>query len=157
MSGILTQLATLLLRALPPAVLLAVVWIGYDLIVHGKPVSVLSERRQRREGAMEKAHADIRAAEARSAEFEQQIRDGKLAVYKAQELRRRQQLEARTAALAEARKAADARVQSARESLQAESTRVKARLQPDIDSIVKQIIRVVLKLSPTHDSMVTRG
>ena len=73
------------------------------------------------------------------------IRDIKLAIYKTQELRRRQQLEAHTAELAEARKAADARVQSGREALQAEVARAKAGLQPNVNSLVNQIIRTVLK------------
>lgn len=145
MSELLSQLGHLLLNAIPTGVLLSVVWCGYRFIVHGKLVAVLSERRERTEGAAEKARADISAAEARSAEYEQRIRDIKLAIYKTQELRRRQQLESRTAELAEARKAADARVQSGREALQAEVARAKAGLQPSVNSLVNQIIRTVLK------------
>jgi hypothetical protein len=47
--------------------------------------------------------------------------------------------------LAEARKVADARVQSGREALQAEVVRAKAGLQPNVNSLVNQIIRTVLK------------
>lgn len=145
MSELLSQLGHLLLNAFPTVVLLSVVWCGYRWIVHGKLVAVLSERRERTEGAAEKARADISVAEARSAEYEQRIRDIKLAIYKTKELRRRQQLEAHTAELAEARKAADARVQSGREALQAEVDRAKAALQPNVNSLVNQIIRTVLK------------
>lgn len=73
------------------------VWCGYRLIVHGKLIAVLSERRERTEGAAETARADISAAETRSSEYEQRIRDIKLAIYKTKDLRRRQQLEAHTA------------------------------------------------------------
>jgi F-type H+-transporting ATPase subunit b len=148
MSELMSQLGHLLLNAIPTGVLLSVVWCGYRLIVHGKLIAVLSERRERTEGAAEKARADISAAEARSAEYEQRIRDIKLAIYKTKELRRRQQLEAHTAELAEARKAADARVQSGREALQAEVARAKAGLQPNVNSLVNQIIRTVLKSAP---------
>ena len=121
------------------------VWCSYRLIVHGKLIAVLSERRERTEGAAEKARADISAAEARSAEYEQRIRDIKLAIYKTKELRRHQQLEAHTAEMAEARKAAGARVQSGREALQAEVARAKTELQLNVNSLVNQIIRTVLK------------
>ena len=145
MSELLSQLGHLLLNAFPTGVLLSVVWCGYRLIVHGKLIAVLSERRDRTEGAAEKARADISTAEARSAEYEQRIRDIKIAIYKTKELRRRQQLEAQTAELAEARKVADARVQSGREALQAEVAQAKAGLQPNVNSLVNQIIQTVLK------------
>jgi F-type H+-transporting ATPase subunit b len=155
MSELLSQLGHLLLNAIPTGVLLSVVWCGYRLIVHGKLIAVLAERRERTEGAAEKARADISAAEARSAEYEQRIRDIKLAIYKTKELRRRQQLEAHTAELAEARKAADARVQSGREALQGEVARAKTELQPNVNSLVDQIIRMVLK-SASESTVVGR-
>jgi F-type H+-transporting ATPase subunit b len=155
MSELLSQLGHLLLNAVPTGVLLSVVWCGYRLIVHGKLVAVLSERRERTEGAVEKARRDISAAEARTAEYEQRIRDVKLAIYKAQELRRRQQLEARAAELAEARKAAEARVQSAREALQDEAAKAKAGLQSNVNLLVNQIIRTVLK-SPSESTVAGR-
>lgn len=145
MSGLLTQLDTLLLRAIPTIVLFALVWLGYRLIVHGKLVRVLSERRDRTEGAAERARADISAAEARTAEYEQKIRDAKLVAYKAQELRRRQQLEANASALAEARKEADARVRSAHESLESDFAQAKTKLQAEVVTLVNQIKRAVLK------------
>ena len=157
MSELFSQLWGLFLQAIPTGVLLAAVWCGYRLIVHGKLVAVLSERRERTEGATEKARADISAAEARSAEYEQRIREAKLAVYKAQESRRRQLLEARAAAMAEARKAADARVLSARDALKADVAQAKAGLQSGVDSLVDQIMRTVLKPTPAPELTVARG
>src|SRR5215469_5842056 len=95
MNTLLSQLSNLFLGAVPTVVLFVVVWVAYRVIVHGKLVGVLSERRERTAGALEKAHAATAASEARTAEYEQQIRDAKLTIYKAQELRRRSLLDTR--------------------------------------------------------------
>jgi F-type H+-transporting ATPase subunit b len=123
------------------------------VIVHGKLLGVLSERRERTEGAVEQARAAISAAEARSAEYEQQIRDATLAIYKGQELRRRKQLEARVAQLAEARKTAGVHVQSGRQAIDAEVVRAKQGLETQVHSLVNEIVRAVLK--PATESTVT--
>jgi len=153
MNDLLSQLGNLFLGAIPTGVLLALVWLGYRVIVHGKLLGVLSERRERTEGAVEKARAAISAAEARSAEYEKQIRDAELAIYKAQELRRRKQLEASAAQLAEARKAAGVHVQSGRQAIDAEIVRAKAGLETRVHSLVNEIVRAVLK--PATESTVT--
>ena len=51
---------------------------------------------------------------ARSAEYERRIREAKAAMYAAQEVRRRKELEARVTAITEARKAALARARRVR-------------------------------------------
>ncbi len=153
MNDLLSQLGNPSVGAIPTSVLFGLVWLGYRLIVQGKLTGVLSERRVRTEGAVEKAREAISAAEARSAEYEQRIRDAKLAIYKAQELRRREQLEARVAQLAEARQAAEVHVQSGRRAIDAEVRRAKAGLEMHVNALVNQIVRAVLK--PTTDSAVT--
>lgn len=153
MNDLLGQLGNLFLGAIPTGVLLGLVWLGYRVIVHGKLVGVLSERRERTEGAVEKARAAMAAVEARSTEYEQRIQDTKLAIYKAQELRRRKLLEARVAQLAEARKAAGTHVQSGRQAIDADVKRAKAGLETQVNSLVSQIVRAVLK--PATESTVT--
>ena len=119
------------------------VWLSVDCAREVDRSFIGAPRTHRRRRG--KARADISAAEARSAEYEQRIRDIKIAIYKTKELRRRQQLEAHTAEVAEARKVADARVQSGREALQAEVAQAEAGLQPNVNSLVNQIIQTVLK------------
>ncbi len=148
MSDLLTQLGGLLLSAIPTAVLMAVVWIEYRLLVHGKLLSILAERRARTEGAMEKAREDISAAEARSGECEQRIREARLAICKAQDLRRKQQLEAHAAVVAEAQKAAKERVQSAHDALNTDVAQAKVTLHAEVDSIANQIVRTILQTAP---------
>lgn len=153
MGDILSQLAGLLLRAIPTVFLFALVWFAYRTILDGKLTEVLSERRERTEGAMEKARADIATADARSAEYERRIREAKAAMYREQEARRRKQLEARVAAVTEARKAAQVRAESAAEELNDELTRAKAQLQAEVDPFVDQIIAKILKRVPVTESI----
>ena len=79
---------------------------------------VLAERRSRTEGAIEKARADIAQAEARTAEYEQRLREARMKLFKSQEARRQVALQARAAAVAEARTKAQAQVDQAREGIE---------------------------------------
>ncbi len=157
MNEILDQIAGLFLRAIPTGIIFVLTWAAYQGLVHGKLVSVLAERRARTEGAMEKARADVAAAEARTADYEQRIRDARLSLYKAQEARRRQQLEARAAAIAEARAAADARVRATKEAIEADVVTAKSRLQAEAEELASEIIRTILKPARAAEYPVAGG
>jgi len=145
MEEILRQLGELLLAAIPTVVVFLFLFFAYKLIVHRPLVAVLNERRARTEGAVEKANADIAAAEARTAEYEQRLRDARLSIFKKQEARRQQLLETRASAAAEARTAAEARVKAARASLKQDVEQAKVTLQADSETLARQIIQTVLK------------
>jgi len=145
MDAILRQLGELLLAAIPTVVVFVILFFAYKLIVHKRLVAVLDERRARTEGAVEKASADIAAAEARTAEYEQRLRDARLSIFRKQEARRQQSLRARAAAVAEARAAAEARVKAERTSLGQEVEHAKRTLQGESEALANQIIRTVLK------------
>ena len=149
MDEVLNQVGGLFLRAIPTMVIFSLLWWAYRVLVHNRLVAVLAERRERTEGAMEKARADIAAAEASTHDYEQRIRDAKLGVYKAQEARRRQHLEARTAMLAEARRMAEERVQAARKAIERDVAQAKVGLQAETDALASEIIRTVLKPAAT--------
>jgi len=145
MDEILRQLGELLLAAIPTVVVFLILFFAYKLIVHKPLVAVLDERRARTQGAVEKANADIAAAEARTAEYEQRLRDARLSIFKKLEARRQQWLQARTAAVAEARAAAETRVKAARASLEQDVEQAKVTLQAEGETLANQIIRTVLK------------
>ena len=145
MDEILRQLVELLLAAIPTVVVFVILFFAYKLIVHKPLVAVLDERRARTQGAVEKANADIAAAEARTAEYEQRLRDARLSIFKKLEARRQQWLQARAAAVAEARAAAETRVKAARTSLEQDVEQAKVTLQTESESLASQIIRTVLK------------
>ena len=77
MGQTLHQLGELLLGAVPTVVLLTLLYALYASIVHKPLRRVLEERRSKTEGAVEKSRADIAAAEARTAEYEQRLREAR--------------------------------------------------------------------------------
>src|ERR1035441_4400379 len=94
MDDTLQQLGELLLGAVPTVILLALLYALYTTIVHKPLQRVLAERRSKTEGAVEQSRADIAAAEARTAEYEQKLREARAAVFRAQEARRQAGLQA---------------------------------------------------------------
>jgi F-type H+-transporting ATPase subunit b len=145
MEEILRQLGELLLAAIPTVVVFVMLFFAYKLIVHKPLVAVLEERRARTQGAVEKANADIAAAEARTAEYEQRLREARISIFRRLEAQRQQWLQTRTEAVTEARAAADARVKAARASLDQDVQQAKVTLQAESDTLAGQIIRTVLK------------
>ncbi len=145
MEETLRQLGGLLLGSIPTIILFVLVYTGYRFLVHNPLERVLEERHNRTTGAMERARADISAAEAKAAEYEQRLREARVAVFKAQEARRQQALAARAAALAEARQAAELQIRAAKASLQQDVVAAKAGLQADVERLANQIVRTILK------------
>jgi len=157
MDEILRQLGDLLLAAIPTVVVFVILFFAYRLIVHRRLVAVLDERRERTEGAVEKANADIAAAEARTAEYEQRLREARLSIFKKQEARRQQSLQMRAAAAADARVAANARVKAARTSLEQDVKNAKVSLEGESEALAAEIIRTVLKPAMAAESSVVSG
>ena len=157
MEEILRQLGELLLAGIPTVVLFLLLFITYRVLVHNPLVHVLNERRARTEGAVQKANADVGAAEARTTEYEQRLREARLSIFKKQEARRQQLLQARRIAVAEARAAADERVKSARVALAQDAERAKASLQAESENLATQIIQTILKPALATESPVAGG
>jgi len=157
MDEILRQLGGYLLGAIPTIVLLLMVVAAYRALVHRPLARVLAERHSRTEGAMERARADIAAAEAKAADYEQRLREARTALFKAQEARRKQALEARTAALAEARAHAHKQVAEAREAMEKDKVSAQDRLQLEAGRLADEIIRAILRPATAAQNPVAGG
>lgn len=144
MDQTLIQLRGLLLGAVPTVIFLLVVYWLYAVIVHKPLVKVLADRRAKTEGAVEKARADVAAAEARTAEYEQRMREARTAVFKAQEARRQQAMQVRTAAVAEARAKAQKQIEQARVAIEKEKSDAQAALRAEAGKLATEMIRTVL-------------
>ena len=144
MDQTLRQLGELLLGAVPTVILLALLYALYTVVVHKPLGRVLAERRARTEGAVEKSRADIAAAEARTAEYEQKLREARAAVFRAQEARRQAALQARAHAVSEARSKAQAQVQAAKTAIDADRHSAQATLENEAAALAQQIVRRVL-------------
>jgi F-type H+-transporting ATPase subunit b len=145
MDETLRQLGELLLGSIPTIILLLVVFSAYTVIVH-KPLSkVLAERRAKTEGAVEKANADMAAAEARTSEYERRLREARAAVFKSQEARRHAVLEARAAAVAAAHTKAQEQIEKARAAIEHDKTTAQEILQHESARLAAEIVRAVLR------------
>src|ERR1700760_766019 len=145
MDTTLKQVGELLLDAVPTIVLLLVLYAIYQNLVRKPLERVLKERRDRTEGAALKARSDVAAAEARTQEYEQKLREAKVAVFKAQEARRQQAQQMRAQALAEARTKAQEQIRQARLAVEKDMEDARAGLQADAARLSTEIIRTILK------------
>jgi F-type H+-transporting ATPase subunit b len=145
MDDTLHQLGELLLGSVPTVILLALLYALYTRIVHKPLQRVLAERRSKTEGAVEKSRADIAAAEARTAEYEQKLREARAAVFRAQEARRQAALQARAKALNEARSRAHAQVQAAKQDIEHDRAVAEKSLPAEATALAQEIVRRVLR------------
>jgi F-type H+-transporting ATPase subunit b len=145
MDETLRQLGELLLGSVPTVILVALLYALYTIIVHGPLQRVLAERRSKTEGAVEKSRADIAAAEARTAEYEQKLREARAAVFRAQEARRQGVLQARANALNEARRKAQAQVQAAKTDIENDRAAAEKGLPANAAALAQEIVRRVLQ------------
>jgi len=141
----LQQLGELLLGAVPTVILLALLYALYTTLVHRPLRRVLDERRSKTEGAVEKSRADVAAAEARTAEYEQRLREARTTLFRAQEARRKAALDARTAAMNEVRVKAQAQVQAAKADIEKDREAAQAGLQPQVQMLAAEIMQRVLE------------
>jgi F-type H+-transporting ATPase subunit b len=145
MDQTLRQLGELLLGAVPTVIVLSLLSILYTFIVHRPLTAVLAERRNRTQGAMEKARADIAAAETRTAEYEQRLREARQKIFKDQETRRQQGSQARSQAIERARERAQQQVRIAQTALEEDKKEAMARLDADASRLAAEIVRTVLR------------
>ena len=145
MDETLRQLGELLLGAVPTVVLLALLYALYATIVHKPLGRVLAERRGKTEGAIEKSRADIAAAEARTSEYEDRLREARAAIFRTQEARRTAALDARHAAANQARERAQAEVQSAKAGIESDREAAQNALQGEAQALAEEIMRRVLE------------
>lgn len=139
------QIGELLLGSVPTIIFFLLLYGLYTVLVHKPLMRVLAERRARTQGAVEKARADIAMAERRTAEYEQKLRDARIAILKAQEARRAVATKARDAAIAQARTQAQAQVQQARAAIEQDKQAAQTTLDSEAGRLATEIIRIVLE------------
>jgi len=137
-------LGELLLAAVPTILLFLFLFVAYLKLVHQPLLKVLAERHAKTAGAVAKAQADVAAAEARTAEYEQKLREARMSVFKTMEARRKTLMEARAAAIGEAKTKAEAQVKAAKAEIEKEATTAKASLQGQVETLAQEVIRAVL-------------
>jgi len=145
MEQTLRQLGELLLGSVPTVILLWILYLLYVFLVHRPLAAVLAERQKRTQGAMEKARADIAAAEARTADYEQRLREARQKVFKNLEARGQQAAQRRSEAVNEARLRAQEQVKQARAALEQDKQEAMTKLQSEASRLASEIVRTVLR------------
>jgi F-type H+-transporting ATPase subunit b len=145
MDQTLQQLGELLLGAVPTVILLMLLYALYTVIVHKPLRRVLDERRSKTEGAVEKSRADIAAAEARTSEYEQRLREARAAIFRSQEASRQAAMQARANAVNDARRKAQGQVQAAKADIESDRAAAEQGLQAEAASLAREIVRRVLE------------
>jgi F-type H+-transporting ATPase subunit b len=145
MDETLRQIGELLLGSIPTIIFFVLLFGFYVVIVHKPLAKVLAQRRARTQGAIEKARADIATTEARTADYEKRLREARLALFKAQEARRARAAQARAEGVAEARKQAQARIEQARATIDADKKIAMSSLDAEVGRLAAEIIRTVLE------------
>lgn len=144
MDEILQQLGILFFGAVPTILLFLSLVLAYRFLVHGPLSRTLKERRERTLGAVEKAHAAIAAADAKSQEYEALLRAARMEILKAREVRMQEWIAQRDNALDAARGAAQERVKQARTALEAEETVARRQIESTTDQLATQILKAIL-------------
>lgn len=136
-------LGELLLNAVPTIIIFLLLFVAYLKLVHHPLLKVLAERHAKTAGAVAKAQADIAAAEARTADYEQKLREARAGVFKMMEGRRKQLMEARASAVAEAKARAQEQVKAAKAEIEKEAATAKSGLQAQAETLAQEVIRAV--------------
>jgi F-type H+-transporting ATPase subunit b len=145
MDETLRQLGGLLLGSVPTIILFLVAFFAYRFILHGALERVLEERRERTEGAMERARADIAAAEAKTAEYEERLRAARVSVFRAIESRRKEAVESKFKQLADVRAQADERIRQAKAAIAQDVANSKLGLQIEAERLATEIVNTILR------------
>lgn len=153
MDTTLQQAGQLLLDSIPTAVMLLLIYAIYQMLVRKPLERVLEKRRELTEGAVAKARADVASAESRTQEYEQKLREAKLAVFKAQEARRQQAQQLRAKALAEVRQLAQEEIRQARAGIEQDMAAARAGLQAEAQQLASDIMRTILKPTGTAPAL----
>jgi F-type H+-transporting ATPase subunit b len=145
MDVILHQLGELLLKAVPTFVI--VVLLNFYLkAMFFKPLErVLNQRYEQTEGARKLAEESLQRAAAKTAEYEAALRGARGEVYHAQEQLHKQLQEQHSRQIGEARRAAEAAVQRARQQIAADVEAAKTGLERDSELLANQIAETILR------------
>jgi F-type H+-transporting ATPase subunit b len=141
---LLRQVGNLILGSVPTMIIFLILVLSYRFVLYGPLVRVLAQRREMTAGAIEKAHAAIAAADAKSQEYEAKLRAARAEIFRNREQRIQQWNAERDEALASARLAAHERVTAARKAIEAEAESARRQIESTIDQLAGQILQAIL-------------
>jgi F-type H+-transporting ATPase subunit b len=144
MDDLLNQLGGLVLGSVPTMVFFTLLVIAYSLLVRRPLDRILAERRARTTGAVEQARASISAAEARTAEYEDRLRQARAEIFAAREKLLKQWNREREQALAEARTATAEKVKAGKAEIDQSVAIARRQIEGASAELSEQILRAVM-------------
>ena len=144
MEATLHALGEILVQALPTFFLVLLLFV-YLRAMFFKPLErVLAERSEATEGARKRAAEALDRANAKAAEYEEQIRSARSQIYREQEEIRRKWRDEQSAQVAAARERAEVAVREAREQIGREAEQAKVTLAGNSEVVARQITQAIL-------------
>jgi F-type H+-transporting ATPase subunit b len=144
MDEILQQLVPLLIGSIPTVLIFLILVLAYRFLLHDPLLKVLAERRLRTEGAIERAHAAIAAAEAKAQEYEARLRAARAEIFHAREARVKAWNAERESDLVSARHAAREKVVAAKAELATQAESSRQEIQRGAEALVADVLKAVL-------------
>jgi F-type H+-transporting ATPase subunit b len=144
MDVILKQLGDLFLGSIPTIILFVLLVIAYRFLLYGPLTRTLAERRNRTQGAVEKAAVAIAAADAKSQEYEARLRAARAEIFRHREQMIQQWNAERENALASARLAAQERVRVAQSALKLQADEARKQIEGSTEQLASQILQAIL-------------
>jgi F-type H+-transporting ATPase subunit b len=141
---ILNQLGGLMLGSVPTIIFFVLLVIAYNVLIQKPLTKTLEERRLRTTGAVEQARGAISAAEAETAVYEEKLRAARADIVAARELRIQQWQKDKDAAVAAARDAAQAKIRSAKNEIEASALGARKQIEDATAQLSDSILRAVL-------------
>jgi F-type H+-transporting ATPase subunit b len=144
MDEILHQLGDLTVGSIPTMIIFVILVIAYRVLVYGPLSRTLAERRERTQGAIERAAAAIAAADAKSQEYEAKLRAARADIFRHRDHRIQQWNAERDSALASARLAAQERVHLAKAALETQAGDARKQIEGSTEQLASQILQAIL-------------
>ncbi len=144
MQEIIRDLGQLVLGSVPTMILFLLLVAAYHFILYRPLKRARKERFDRTQGAVERAHAAIAAADVKSQEYEAKLRAARAEINRARELKIQQWNAEREAALASARLLSHDHTEAAKREIAEQAETAKLQLQAEIGQLAAQVEQAVL-------------
>ena len=141
---LLQQLGGLVLGSAPTMVLFLITLAVYRLLVHAPLKKILQQRYDRTQGAIEKAHAAIAAAEAKTTEYEERLRAARAGIFRDRHERLHAIHVETEQALTAARAGAQERIATAVIAIEESAGAARLQLEEFIGDLTADVVRAVL-------------
>ena len=155
--GILNQLGDLFLAAVPTAVIVLLFYFFLRWSFFKPLEKVMTERKARMEGAQQEAESLRAAAEEKRRAHQEGLRKARAQIFTEQEEARRTALDARGAAIQQARGRANEELQTARTRIAGELQAARSELEASGKLLAEEIVRAILDKSQLNSSQLNPG